>query len=132
MRVVVAPNSFAGTLTAFEAADAIAEGWRRRRPDDEVVMVPMADGGDGTLEVVEAAVAGSQRQSVEVADARGHAVTADWLRLPDNTAVVESAQACGLQRLDPKQRNPRLTTTYGVGQLIAAAIEAGVTQIFVG
>lgn len=132
MRVVIAPNSFAGTLTAFEAADAIAEGWRRRRPDDEVVAVPMADGGDGTLEVVEAAVAGARRHAVEVADARGHAVSADWLELPNNTAVVESAQACGLRRLDPKQRNPRLTTTYGVGQLITAAIETGATQIFVG
>ena len=132
MRVVIAPNSFAGTLSAFEAADAIAHGWRRRRPDDDLIAVPMADGGDGTLEVVEAAVAGAQRHTVEVADARGHAVSADWLELPNGNAVVESAQACGLRRLEPKQRNPRLTTTYGVGQLIAAAIGAGAKQIFVG
>lgn len=132
MRVVVAPNAFAGTLTAFEAADAIAEGWRRVRPEDDIVRVPMADGGDGTLEVLAAATSGARRQTVEVADARGHAVTAEWLQLPDGRAVIESAQACGLNRLEIKQRNPRMTTTYGVGQLILAAAEAGATEIVVG
>src|SRR5688500_2885576 len=92
----------------------------------------MADGGEGTLEVVEAAVAGARRHTTEVADARGHATTAAWLELPDGTALIESAQACGLHRLATDLRNPRLTTTYGVGQLIAAAIAAGATDITVG
>ena len=132
MRILVAPNAFAGTLSAEDAADAIARGWRRQRPDDEVRCLPMADGGDGTLAVVEAAVAGARRHQVEVADARGHATTAEWLQLTDGTALVESAQACGLQRLAEDLRNPRLTTTYGVGQLLAAVAAAGPRQIVVG
>ena len=132
MRILVAPNAFAGTLTAAAAATALAEGWRRKRPDDEVTLLPMADGGDGTLDVVEAAVPGTRRFSVEVADARGHATTADWLLLHDGTALIESAQACGLHRLAGDMRNPRLTTTYGVGQLMSAALTHGATRIIVG
>lgn len=132
MLVVVAPDAFGGTLSASGAAEAMAEGWRRRRPDDDIRCVPMADGGDGTLAVVEAAVAGSRRHSVEVADARGLATTASWLELPDGRALIESALACGLHRLPTQRRNPRLATTYGVGQLIAAAVAAGVTEIIVG
>ena len=132
MRILVAPNAFAGTLSAAAAATAMAEGWRRERPDDEVTLLPMADGGDGTLEVVDATLPSTRRFSVEVADARGHATTADWLALPDGTALIESAQACGLHRLAPDLRNPRLTTTYGVGQLIAAALATGATRIIVG
>lgn len=132
MRILVAPNAFAGTLSAAAAATAIAEGWRRTRPGDEIATTPMADGGDGTLDVVEGAVAGARRRTVDVADARGHATAADWLVLPDGAALIESAQACGLHRLAPDLRNPRLATTYGVGQLIAAAVEEGVTRIIVG
>ncbi|MDP8971038.1 MAG: glycerate kinase, partial [Actinomycetota bacterium] len=71
MKVVVAPDKFAGTLSAAEAASAIVDGWSRARPRDELVVVPMADGGEGTLDVVEAAVAGTERVTTEVADARG-------------------------------------------------------------
>lgn len=132
MLVVVAPDSFAGTLSASEAAAAIADGWRRQRPDDDVRCVPMADGGEGTLDVVEAAVTGARRHTAEVADARAYATAAAWLELPDGTALIESARACGLSRLDPELRSPRLATTYGVGQLIAAAIAAGAREIIVG
>ena len=132
MRILVAPNAFAGTLSAAAAATALAAGWRRARPHDDVATVPMADGGDGTLDVVEAAVAGTRRRTVEVADARGSATAADWLLLPDGVALIESAQACGLHRLAPDLRNPRLTTTYGVGQLVTAALADGATSIVVG
>lgn len=132
MRVVVAPDKFAGTLTAAEAARAVAGGWSRVRPADEVVVVPMADGGEGTLAVVEAAVRGSERVELEVADALGRPVRAAWLRLPDGRALVEVAQACGLSRLAPRDRDPLRATTYGVGQLLRAAVAGGATAIVVG
>jgi glycerate 2-kinase len=132
VKVVCAPDKFAGTLTADEAARAMAAGWSRARPADEVVVVPMADGGEGTLDVVELAVPGCVRVGAEVADARGIATEATWLRLPDGRALVEAAQACGLRRLDPDQRNPRLATSYGVGQLLRSAAQGGATDIIVG
>lgn len=132
MKVVVAPDKFAGTMSAAVAADAIAEGWRSQRPDDEVVAVPMADGGAGTLDAVAAAVDEARRVEVEVADARGRARTGHWLRLPDGRALVEAAQACGLAWLDESERDPRSATSYGVGQLIAAAEGDGADEILIG
>jgi glycerate kinase len=132
VKVVIAPDKLAGTLSAQEAAEAMARGWRRARPDDEVVLAPMADGGEGTLDVVEAQVPGSERVPTEVADARGIARAAWWLRLPDGRALIESAQACGLRRLAEDQRDPLLATTYGVGQLLAAAVDAGCPELVVG
>jgi glycerate 2-kinase len=125
VRVVVAPDKFAGTLTAGQAASAMISGWSSVRPDDDLVAVPMADGGEGTLAVVQAAVPGSVRVPAEVADARGRAVAAAWLRLPDGRALVEAAQACGLSRLAGGERDPLSATSYGVGQLLAAARAAG-------
>jgi glycerate 2-kinase len=132
VKVVLAPDKFAGTLTAAEAAVAMAAGWSRARPADELVSVPMADGGEGTIDVVERAVPGSSRVAVEVADARGIATTATWLRLPDGRALIEAAEACGLRRLAPEQRKPRLATTYGVGQLLRSAADSGTTEILIG
>ena len=132
MKVVIAPDKFAGTLSAAEAADAIAQGWRSRRPDDEIVRVPMADGGAGTLDVVASVVDGVRRVTVDVADARGRARAASLLRLPDGRALVESAEACGLAWLDPSQRDPMSGTTYGVGQLLRAAQATDPTEIVIG
>jgi glycerate kinase len=132
MKVVVAPDKFAGTLSAAEAARAIARGWRTQRPEDDIVLVPMADGGAGTLDVVDTVVDGSDRISVEVADARGRARQASLLRLPDGRALVEAAEACGLARLDPSERDPRRATTYGVGQLLRAAQQTHPTEIVIG
>ncbi len=128
----MAPDKFAGTLTAAEAAGAIVAGWSSVRPGDEVVTIPMADGGEGTMAVVEAAVPRSVRVPVEVADARGRAVAAAWLRLPDGRALVEAAEACGLSRLLPEERDPLTATSYGVGQLLAAAAAGRATCILVG
>ena len=130
MRILIAPDKFAGTLSASEAADAMATGWRRVRPDDEVHCLPLADGGVGTLDVVARAVA-TVEHLTEVAGPRGHAVMARWLLLPDGRALIESAEACGLHLLDEQRRNPRLTTTYGVGQLISAALAAGAGEVIV-
>lgn len=132
MKVVIAPDKFAGTLTAGEAADAIAAGWSSARPDDELVLVPMADGGEGTIDVLARAVPDAEKVCVDVADARGRQTTAAWLRLPDGRALVEAAQACGLFRLPEADRDPLLATSYGVGQLIASALDAGARQIVVG
>lgn len=132
VKVVLAPDKFAGTLTAAEAARAMADGWRDARPGDELVFAPMADGGEGLLDVLMEAVPGAARHEREVADARGMATLGSWVLLPDGRAVVESAQACGLSRLAPERRNPRLATSYGVGQLIAAAAAAGAREIVVG
>ena len=132
MKVVIAPDKFKGTLTAAEAGHALAAGWARARPDDQLVVVPLADGGDGFVDVVTAADPAARRLEAEVVDARGRATVAAWALLADGTAVVESAQACGLARLAPEQRDPRETTTFGVGQLLRAATLAGVRRIVVG
>jgi glycerate kinase len=132
MKVVIAPDKFAGTLSASEAAAAIADGWRSRRPDDELVLAPMADGGAGTLDVVAGVVPGAVHVEVDVADARGRARRARWLRLPDGRALVEAAEACGLAWLDRDERDPRRTTSYGVGQLLLAAQRSQPTEIMIG
>ncbi len=130
MRVVIAPDSFGGTLTAREAAAALAEGWHAERPDDEVVVVPMSDGGEGLLDVVhtghDIAVTG------EVCGPLG-LPTDGWVSLrADGTAVIESAVACGLALVPDDRRTPMRTTTYGVGELIDLAVSAGATRILVG
>lgn len=130
MKVVIAPDKFAGTLTAGEAAAAMADGWRRARPDDEVVLAPMADGGEGTLAVV-AEATGAERVPATVADARALARDAVWLRLPDGRALVEAAQAVGLSDLAPDRRDPLTATSFGVGQLIAAAVASGAPEVLV-
>lgn len=122
--VVIAPDSFKGSLDAPAVADALADGWRLARPADELIPLPMADGGEGTLDAVQAAVAGAIRNVVPgVQGPDGQPVDAAWLALPDDTALVELATASGL---------PLMTTldalgasTRGLGQVIAAALAAG-------
>ena len=126
MRVVIAPDCFTGTLTAVAAAEAIAAGWREVRPDDELVQVPMSDGGPGFLDVVP-----GQLVTVLVEDPLARPTLAGF-RLDGATAYVESAQACGLHLMDPAERDPRVTTTYGVGQLVKAAVEAGAARVVLG
>ena len=132
MRVLIAPDSFSGTLTALQAAEAIAEGWRRARPGDEVVLVPMSDGGEGLVDVVGHAQPAATWHAVEVADARGLATDAVWLELPDGTAVVETARACGLHTLPVDARDPLRATTYGVGQLLADVAGRGCRRVVIG
>ncbi|XVV05560.1 glycerate kinase family protein [Actinosynnema sp. CA-248983] len=121
MRVVIAPDCFGGTLTAREAAEAVAEGWRRAAPDDVLVPRPLADGGPGFVDVLHAALGGALHD-IEVTGPRGERVRAVWLE-HDGTAYVESAQACGLH-LIPKEERPataETATTRGVGELVADA-----------
>lgn len=130
MRVVIAPDKFAGTLTAVEAAQAIAEGWRRRAPGDEVELVPMADGGPGFVDVLHASL-GGDLHALTVTGPYGERVPASILLL-DGTAYVESAQACGLHLAPPERRDPERATTRGVGELLAAAVDAGARHVVVG
>ena len=134
MRVVVCPDKFAGTMDAPTAAHAIAEGWARAAPDDELVLVPLADGGPGFVDVLHARL-GGRLLAVAVSGPLGAPVPATVLVVPQaggTTAYVESAQACGLHLVPPAGRDPMAATTYGVGELIAAALEEGVDRIVVG
>lgn len=131
MRVLMAPDGFGGTLSPAEAASALADGWRRAAPDDEVDLAPLSDGGPGFVDVLATALPDAERRTVRVEDALARAVHADFL-LVDGTAYVESAQACGLHLLAADERDPLRTTTYGVGQLLRAALDAGATRIVVG
>ena len=128
MKVVVAPDSFGGTLTAPEAARAIVEGWRRQAPRDELVPVPVADGGPGFVAVLHASL-GGRLMAHTVHGPLGDAVPASWLLVGD-TAYVESAQACGLHL--GERRDPLTASTTGVGELVAAAVDAGASRVVVG
>jgi glycerate kinase len=131
MRIVVAPQEFKGSLTAFQAAQAIADGLSRALPDVDLVLVPMADGGPGTVEAVVAAKNGHW-QSTAVRGPLGAPVDAAWGIIDGDTAVIEMAAASGLVLVPESQRDPRIASTYGTGQLIAAALAAGCRRIIVG
>ncbi len=130
MRVLIAPDKFAGTLTAVQAAEAIAEGWRRRAPDDELELAPMADGGPGFCDVLHASL-GGDLLAVEVSGPYGERLPATVLVVGD-TAYVESAQACGLHLTSEAERDPERATTRGVGELVLAAVDAGVRRVVIG
>jgi glycerate 2-kinase len=128
--VVVAPDSFKGSLPAAAVAAAIAGGWAAARPDDRVVCVPLADGGEGTMDGIEAAVRGTRRHTVRgVSGPDGRPVDADWLELPERTALVELAAVSGLPQI--ARLDPLGATTRGLGQLIAAACDAGSERLFI-
>lgn len=131
MRIVVAPQEFKGSLTASRAAEAMAQGARRALPDAEVVSVPMADGGPGTVDAIVAAT-GGRLMTATVRDPLGRPVGAHWGIVEGGTAVIEMAAAAGLVLLAPEERDPRVTSTFGVGQLIAAALDAGCRRLIVG
>jgi glycerate kinase len=130
VRVIVAPDCFGGTLTAVAAAEAIAEGWLRAAPQDTVVRVPLSDGGPGFVEVLAAAGLG-ELTPVTVADPFGRPVPAGLL-VSGRAAYLESAQAAGLHLLSADERDPLRASSAGVGQLVRAALDAGVEQIVVG
>ncbi|QKT12077.1 glycerate kinase family protein [Rhodococcus sp. W8901] len=131
MRVLIAPDSFGETLTAVQAAEAMASGWETARPDDVVVLAPQSDGGPGFVDVISATVGGIR--SVRVEGPLGRPADARWVLAAD-TAYVESAQAVGLGLLDgpPAPRSALDAHSRGVGQLIDAAIDAGAGRIVVG
>lgn len=127
MRIVVAPDSFKGSAPAASAAAAIADGWRSQRPDDRIRLLPMADGGEGTLDAFESAVPAAIRRPVAVRGPDDRAVRASWLLLPDGTGVVELAATSGLTLLE--RPAPMTAHVLGFGQAIAAALDAGVRRL---
>jgi glycerate kinase len=133
MKVVIAPDKFKEALSARAVAEAIARGVRRVLPDAEVVCVPMADGGEGTVDALLAATGGSFRRTT-VAGPLGEPVEAAWGMLGDgsNTAVMEMAAASGLALVPNNRRDPTRTTTFGTGEFIRAALDAGASHILIG
>lgn len=128
MRVLIAPDKFAGTLTALEAALAIAAGWSRQAPGDELDLAPMADGGPGFVDVLHAAL-GGELAAVTVRGPHGEPVPGVVLR-KGGRAWVESAQACGLALT--RGEGAEAATTWGVGELVGHAVDAGATEVVVG
>ena len=130
MHIVFAPDKFAGTLSAVEAAEAMARGWASRAPDDVLVQVPMSDGGPGFVDVLHAAL-GGELDAVTVTGPYGDPTPATILRVGD-TSYVESAQAVGLHLTAPEHREPERATTRGLGELLGLAIDAGATRVVLG
>jgi glycerate kinase len=132
MRIVVAPNAFKGSLSALDAAEAIADGIRAVHQDVEIVLLPIADGGDGTVDALVAAT-GGERKVVRVRGPLGTPVDAEYgLIDAGKTAVIEMAKASGLALVAYGQRNPADATTYGVGELLQHAYDAGARHFIVG
>lgn len=136
MRVLLAPDSFKGTITAVAAVAALRQGWESVDSASELIPMPLADGGEGTLDAFAAAIPGAARVPIRVTGPDGSQIDADWLRLPPTeqspggVGVVELASTSGIELLDRLQ--PWDAHTLGFGQAVAAAIDAGVTRLIVG
>ncbi len=131
-KIVIAPDSFKESLSAMDVAKAIEAGFREIYPQAHYVCVPMADGGEGTVEAMVAAT-GGQIITTPVTAPLGNKVDGFFGLLGDGeTAVVEMAAASGLHLVPTAQRDPRITTSYGTGELILAALERGVKAIIIG
>ena len=132
MKIVIAPDGFKGNLSALQVARAIDKGIRRVVPDALTTLKPMADGGEGTVQAMVDAT-GGKVMTTEVTDPLGGRVSAHWGLLSDKvTGVIEMASASGLPLVPPEKRNPLLTTTYGTGELILAALESGCRKLIIG
>ncbi|ABL00513.1 glycerate kinase [Pelobacter propionicus] len=132
MRIIIAPDSYKGSLSAVEVAEAMARGIVSVFPDAEIVSLPVADGGEGTVEALVAATSG-RFVCQEVSGPLGEPVMARWGILGDGaTAVIEMAAASGLPLVAPERRNPLRASTCGTGELIRAALDAGLRRLIVG
>ena len=131
MRVLVAPDSFKGSLDPTSVARALADGWRRARPTDDIRLIPLADGGEGTLEAIKAASNDWLELPVHARDPLGRPIQAGFLRR-DESGVVELASASGLSRVAPGERDALAASTFGTGQVLAAAIGLGVRNVVLG
>jgi glycerate kinase len=132
LTVLIAPDSFKGSLTSVQVAEALATGWSRARPADTVLLSPLADGGEGTLGAI-AAAGGWRWHETQASDPIRRPVTARWLASDDGShGVVEMAEASGLSRLRLGERDPVGATSRGTGQLLLAALDAGVRSVVLG
>jgi glycerate 2-kinase len=146
MRIVIAPDKFKGSLSAREVAGAMVEGVKLYDPSIETVVCPMADGGDGTIDAIAAATGARINEKRVRGPLEGQEVTAKWACLERGiatgsagiarsdvpTAVIEMAQASGYSLVPPDRRDPMTTTTFGTGELILDALDAGCAQVIVG
>jgi glycerate kinase len=131
VRILIAPQEFKGSLTAAEAAEAIAAGVRRGAPRAVLDVVPLSDGGPGLVDALAAAMGGTVVRTA-VRDPLMRPIDATWARLPERTAVIEMAAASGLSLLAADERDPLRATTFGSGELIRAALDAGCSTIIFG
>lgn len=132
MRIVIAPDSFKGCLSALNVALAMSRGVQRVYPESVIDLIPMADGGEGTVEAILSAVRG-EKIEINVTDPLGRSIGASYGLIDEGgTAIIEMAAASGLTLLNNEERNPRLTSTQGTGELIRDALERGVKKILLG
>ncbi|ENF6039149.1 glycerate 2-kinase [Citrobacter amalonaticus] len=132
MKIVIAPDSYKESLSATEVAQAIEKGFREIFPDAQYVSVPVADGGEGTVEAMIAATHGSAHSAL-VTGPLGEKVNANWGMSDDGkTAFIEMAAASGLALVPPEKRNPLITTSRGTGELILQALDSGASNIIIG
>ncbi len=131
MKIIIAPDSFKESLSAPEVAAAIARGIKRAAPDAHIICIPMADGGEGTVSAVLAATQGESRNNI-VQNALGAPIQATWGWLSNQTAVIEMAAAGGLEHIPAVLRDPLRATSFGVGELMRHAMDAGATHIVLG
>jgi glycerate kinase len=132
MKIAVAPDSFKGTLTASEAAVCIEQGLRKALSDCEILKIPMADGGEGTVQAMVDA-SGGKIVELEISDPLGRKIKADYGMMGDGTtAIIEMAAASGLPLLSQEERNPLQTSTFGTGELIMDALKKGAGKIIIG
>lgn len=132
MKVLLCPDSYKGSLTALEVAEAMEEGIRRVFPESEIQKLPIADGGEGTVETLITSTGGTFHYS-EVSSPLGEKVKARWGVLGDRkTVVMEMAEASGLELVPKEKRNPRFTSTYGSGEMVRAALDQGYRKFIIG
>ena len=131
MKILIAPDSFKESVEALDVCHAIQSGFSQVFPDADYKLLPMADGGEGTSAVL-SYVLGGRWKEVRVHDPLMRPINAKYLLLENETAVIEIAQACGLHLLTTEERNPLITSSYGVGELIADALDEGVKRIIIG
>lgn len=131
MKILIAPDSFKESLAAIDVCSALKSGFKQIFPDADYTLLPMADGGEGTSAVL-SYVLGGHWKKVIVNDPLMRPITAKYLLLENETAVIEVAQPCGMHLLTSEERNPLLTSSYGVGELIANAIDEGAKRIIIG
>ena len=132
MRIIIAPDSYKGSLSALEAAEAMADGLGRVFPEAEIIKTPIADGGEGTVEALTVATGGRIKYSA-ASDPLGREIRAAWGLLGDGrTAVIEMAAASGLPLLRPEERDPQRASTFGSGELLRAVLDEGLPRLIIG
>ena len=131
MKIVIAMDSFKGSLTSTQAGDAAAKGILRVYPNAEIMISPLADGGEGTTNALVSGLNGTYK-TITVADPLGRPIQAQYGILPNQTAVIEMAAASGLPLLSERERNPMYTITYGFGEMIHDAIRNGCRNFILG